>query len=447
LSRDEIIQARDRSLAHLRGIFGDNSETVIAEKRYGFIDGLLKDTLKKPATEKVTTSHKIDRVLLHRIWGIPVFLGIMYGVFQFVFSAAAPLTGLIKASLSQLAETAAGVSPAWWGSLLGDGIIGGVGSVLSFVPNIFFLFIAISILEDCGYLARAAFVMDRAMHRVGLHGRSFIPLILGFGCTIPAVMACRTIENPRDRLTTMLVSPFIACGARLPIFVLLAGAFFPARAGLMVFALYVIGIGVAIITALIFRKTLLRGESGHFVMELPPYRLPTFVGTMVHMWERGKHFLKRAGTIILGAVVLIWFLGNMPWGIAYASAQSWLGRVGSFLAPVFIPCGFGQWPAVASLASGFFAKETVVGTLGAIFAVEEAVLGGTLTAQLGWTPLIAFAFMVFSLLYAPCVAAIGTMRSETRSWKWPWFSIIYSTGVAWIAATLTYQIGRVVIGG
>ena len=447
MSRDEIIQARDRSLAHLKGIFGDASETVIAEKRYGFIDGLLKDTLKKPATEKVTTSHKIDRVLLHRIWGIPVFLGIMYGVFQFVFSAAAPLTGLIKAGLSQLAETAAGVSPAWWGSLLGDGIIGGVGSVLSFVPTIFFLFIAISVLEDCGYLARAAFVMDRAMHRVGLHGRSFIPLMLGFGCTIPALMACRTIENPRDRLTTMLVSPFIACGARLPIFVLLAGAFFPARAGLMVFALYVIGIGVAIITALIFRKTLFRGESGHFVMELPPYRLPTFVGTMVHMWERGKHFLKRAGTIILGAVVLIWFLGNMPWGIAYASAQSWLGRVGSFLAPVFIPCGFGQWPAVASLASGFFAKETVVGTLGAIFAVEEAVLGGTLTAQLGWTPLIAFAFMVFSLLYAPCVAAIGTMRSETRSWKWPWFSIIYSTGVSWIAATLIYQIGRVVIGG
>jgi ferrous iron transport protein B len=446
LSRDEIIQARDKSLAHLRGIFGDDSETVIAEKRYGFIGGLLKDTLKKPLAEKVTTSHKIDRVLLHRIWGIPIFLGIMYGLFQFIFNAAVPLTDLIKAGLGRLAEIAAGVSPAWWGSLLGDGIIGGVGSVLSFVPNIFFLFIAISILEDCGYLARAAFVMDRAMHRVGLHGRSFIPLVLGFGCTIPALMACRTIENPRDRLTTMLITPFIACGARLPIFVLLAGAFFPARAGLVVFALYVIGIGVAITTALIFRKTLFRGESGHFVMELPPYRLPTFIGTMVHMWERGKHFLKRAGTIIFIAMVFVWFLGNMPWGTEYASAQSWLGRVGSFLAPVFTPCGFGQWPAVASLISGFFAKETVVGTLGAIFAVKEGVLGGALTAQLGWTPLIAFAFMVFSLLYTPCVAAIGTIRSETHSWKWPWFSIAYSTGLAWIAATLIYQIGRVVIG-
>ncbi|MEJ2047188.1 MAG: ferrous iron transport protein B, partial [Dehalococcoidia bacterium] len=339
MSRDEIIQAIDRSRAHLRGIFGDDSETVIAEKRYGFIDGLLKDVLTKPATEKVITSHKIDRVLLHRIWGIPIFLGIMYGLFQFVFNAAAPLTDLIKAGLSQLAETAAGASPAWWGSLLSEGIIGGVGSVLSFVPNIFFLFIAISILEDCGYLARAAFVMDRAMHRIGLHGRSFIPLVLGFGCTIPALMACRTIENPRDRITTVLISPFIACGARLPIFVLLAGAFFPARAGLVVFALYVIGIGVAIITALIFRKTLFRGESGHLVMELPPYRLPTLIGTMVHMWERGKHFLQRAGTIIFAAMVFVWFLGYMPWGVEYASAQSWLGRVGSFLAPVFIPCG------------------------------------------------------------------------------------------------------------
>jgi ferrous iron transport protein B len=446
LSRDEIIQTRNRSLTHLRGIFGDDSETVIAEKRYGFIDGLLKDTLKKPLAEKATTSHKIDRVLLHRVWGIPIFLGITYGLFQFIFNAAAPLTDLIKAGLGRLAELAAGVSPAWWGSLLGDGIIGGVGSVLSFVPNIFFLFITISILEDCGYLARAAFVMDRAMHRVGLHGRSFIPLVLGFGCTIPALMACRTIENPSDRLTTMLISPFIACGARLPIFILLGGAFFPARAGLVVFALYVIGIGVAITTALIFRKTLFRGESGHFVMELPPYRPPTFIGTIVHMWERGKHFLKRAGTIIFIAMVFVWFLSNMPWGIEYASAQSWLGQVGSFLAPVFSPCGFGQWPAVASLISGFFAKETVVGTLGAIFAVEEGVLGGTLTAQLGWTPLISFAFMVFSLLYTPCIAAIGTIRSETHSWKWPWFSIAYSTGLAWIAATLIYQIGRVVIG-
>ena len=312
MSREEIIRAKDKSIGHLRGILGDEAETVIAGERYGFIGGLLKDTLKKPRVEKATTSDKIDRVLVHRIWGIPIFLGIMYGMFQFIFTLSGPLMGLIDTGFGNLAGMAEGISPAWWGSLLGDGIIGGVGSVLSFVPPIFLLFIAISVLEDCGYLSRAAFVMDRAMHRVGLHGRSFIPMILGFGCTIPAVMACRTIENPRDRLTTMLVTPFMSCGARLPIFVLLAGAFFPARAGLVVFAMYLIGIGVAIFSAWMLRKSLFAGESGHFVMELPPYRLPTVRGAVIHMWERGKHFLKRAGTIIFIAVVVVWLLASLP---------------------------------------------------------------------------------------------------------------------------------------
>ena len=446
MSHEDIIRAKNKSLAHLKHILGDDSETVIAGERYGFIGGLLKDTLKKPAVEKVTTSDKIDRVLVHHVWGIPIFLGIMYGMFQFVFTASAPLMDLIDGGFGNLAEMAAEVSPAWWGSLLSDGIIGGVGSVLIFVPPIFLLFVAISILEDCGYLARAAFVMDRAMHRIGLHGRSFIPLILGFGCTIPAIMACRTIENPNDRLTTMLVSPFIACGARLPIFVLLAGAFFPANAGLVVFAMYVIGIVIAIITALIFRKTLFRGPSGHFVMELPPYRLPTFTGVVVHMWERGKLFLRRAGTIIFAVVVLVWFLGSMPWGVEYASAGSALGKIGSFVAPVFVPCGFGQWQAAASLVFGFLAKEVVVGSMGAIFAVEEGGLGGALAA-LGWTQLVAFSFMVFALLYVPCVATIGTIRSETHSWKWPWFSIAYTCAIAWVISAIIYQVGRVVIGG
>lgn len=447
MSREDIIQAKNKSINHLRGIFGGGAEAAIAGERYGFISGLLKDILKKPPTEKFTTSDKIDRVLVHRVWGIPIFLGIMYGVFQFVFTASAPLMDLIDAGFGSLAEMVAGVSPAWWGSLLSNGIIGGVGSVLIFVPSIFLLFVAISILEDCGYLARAAFVMDRAMHKIGLHGRSFIPMILGFGCTIPAIMACRTIENPKDRMTTMLVTPFMSCGARLPIFVLLAGFFFPADAGLVVFAMYMIGIGVAILSALLFRKRLFRGESGHFVMELPPYRLPTFISVVTHMWERGRLFLKRAGTIIFAVVIVVWVLASLPWGVEYASAGSALGQMGSAIAPVFIPCGFGQWPAAASLVFGFLAKEVVIGSMGAIFAVREGGLGGALVTQLGWTPLIAFAFMVFSLLYVPCVAAIGTIRSETNSWKWFWFSIIYTTGVAWIAATLIYQIGRVVIGG
>ena len=446
MSREEIIRAKDKSIGHLRGILGDEAETIIAGERYGFIGGLLKDTLKKPRVEKATTSDKIDRVLVHRIWGIPIFLGIMYGMFQFIFTLSGPLMGLIDTGFDNLAGMAEGVSPAWWGSVLSDGIIGGVGSVLIFVPPIFLLFIAISVLEDCGYLSRAAFVMDRVMHRIGLHGRSFIPMILGFGCTIPAVMACRTIENRKDRLTTMLVTPFMSCGARLPIFVLLAGAFFPARAGLVVFAMYLIGIGVAIFSAWMLRKSLFAGESGHFVMELPPYRLPTVRGAVIHMWERGKHFLKRAGTIIFAAVVVVWLLASLPWGVEYASAGSALGQMGSAIAPAFIPCGFAQWPAAASLVFGFLAKELVVGSLGAIFAVGEAGLGGALISQLGWTPLVAFSFMVFSLLYAPCVASITTIRSEASA-KWAWFAIGYTCAVAWVAATLIYQIGRVILGG
>ena len=446
MSREEIIRAKDKSIGHLRGILGDEAETIIAGERYGFIGGLLKDTLKKPRVEEATTSDKIDRVLVHRIWGIPIFLGIMYGMFQFIFTLSGPLMGLIDTGFGNLSGMADGVSPAWWGSLLGDGIIGGVGSVLSFVPPIFLLFIAISVLEDCGYLSRAAFVMDRVMHRIGLHGRSFIPMILGFGCTIPAIMACRTIENRKDRLTTMLVTPFMSCGARLPIFVLLAGAFFPARAGLVVFAMYLIGIGVAIFSAWMLRKSLFAGESGHFVMELPPYRLPTVRGAVIHMWERGKHFLKRAGTIIFAAVVVVWLLASLPWGVEYASAGSALGQMGSAIAPAFIPCGFAQWPAAASLVFGFLAKELVVGSLGAIFAVGEAGLGGALISQLGWTPLVAFSFMVFSLLYVPCVASITTIRSEASA-KWAWFAIGYTCAVAWVAATLIYQIGRVILGG
>lgn len=430
----------------MRGILGDEAETVIAGERYGFISGLLKDTLKKPRVEKATTSDKIDRVLVHRIWGIPIFLGIMYGMFQFIFTLSGPLMGLIDTGFGNLAGMTEGVSPAWWGSLLSDGIIGGVGSVLSFVPPIFLLFIAISVLEDCGYLSRAAFVMDRVMHRIGLHGRSFIPMILGFGCTIPAVMACRTIENRNDRLTTMLVTPFMSCGARLPIFILLAGAFFPARAGLIVFAMYLIGIGVAIFSAWMLRKSLFAGESGHFVMELPPYRLPTVRGAVIHMWERGKHFLKRAGTIIFAAVIVVWLLASLPWGMEYASAGSALGQMGSAIAPVFIPCGFAQWPAAASLVFGFLAKEVVIGSLGAIFAVGEAGLGGALISQLGWTPLVAFSFMVFSLLYVPCVASIATIRSEASA-KWAWFTIGYTCAVAWVGATLIYQIGRAILGG
>ena len=446
MNRQEILRVKDRSIAHLRGVLGDDTETVIADARYGFISGLLKDVLKKPAIERLTLSDNIDKVVVNRWLGIPLFLAIMYGVFQFVFTLSAPFMDWIDGFFGWLGGYASGVSPDWLGSLLADGIIGGLGSVLIFIPPIFLLFIGIAVLEDCGYMARAAFVMDRVMHKVGLHGRSFIPMILGFGCNIPGIMACRTIENPKDRLTTILINPFMSCGARLPIFVLLAGAFFTAYQGLVVFSMYIIGIIVAIIMALVLRKSILKGPSGHFVMELPPYRLPTVTGVVVHMWERGRLFLIKAGTIIFGVVVLVWLLSSLPWGVEYASAESWIGQIGSFIAPVFAPCGFGQWQAGVSLIFGFLAKEVVVGTMGAIFAVEEGILGGAIAAQLGWTPLIAFAFMVFCLLYVPCVAAIGAIRGETNSWKWAGFAALYTTVVAWIAATLIFQIGRLFIG-
>jgi ferrous iron transport protein B len=279
------------------------------------------------------------------------------------------------------------------------------------------------------------------MHRIGLHGRSFIPLLLGFGCNVPAIMATRTIENPKDRLTTILINPFMSCGARLPIYVLLAGAFFPARAGTIIFTIYVLGIAIAIVSAFFIRRFVVKGPSGHFVMELPPYRLPTVKGVLIHMWERGWLFLKRAGTIIFAVVVLIWFLGSMPWGVEYGTEDSWLGDIGKTFAPVFAPAGFGQWQSSVGLIFGFLAKEVVVGAMGTLFGAEEDALGDTIASELGWTPLVAFGFMAFTLIYVPCVATVAVIKRETQSWKWTGFSVIYTTVIAYVAAVLIYQVG------
>jgi ferrous iron transport protein B len=442
---EDVLKLQQEAVAKLKSVYGSDADMVIADARYGFISGLLKDVLKKPPVERVSLSDKIDKIVVNRWLGIPIFLGLMYLVFQFVFTVATPFMDWIDAFFGWLAGYAANINPDWLGSLIADGIIGGVGSVLIFVPNIFLLFIAISLLEDSGYMARAAFVMDRLMHKIGLHGRSFIPMLLGFGCNIPGIMACRTIDNPKDRLITTLINPFMLCGARLPIFVLLIAAFFPAQQGLVMFSMYLLGIVIAILMAWIFRKTILKGESGHFVMELPPYRLPTFTGVITHMWERGQMFLRKAGTIILAAVVVIWFLSSMPWGVEYASADSWIGQIGGFFAPVFALAGFDQWQASASLIFGFLAKEVVIGAMGTMFAVEEGLLGDVLVTQLGWTPLIALSFMVFSLLYVPCVAALGAIRGETKSWKWTIFTAVYTTAVAWIMAVLVFQVGSLFV--
>ena len=294
----EIIATRDASLAHLKKIHGEDAETMIADARYGFISGLVKDVLVKPAVAKTTATDRIDRFILNRWLGIPLFLAILYGVFQFTFAVSAPLIDLIDVFFGWLAGLFAGLSPVWLNSLIEDGLFGGVGAVLSFVPIIFLLYVALSIMEDTGYMARAAFVMDRLMHKIGLHGRSFVSLILGFGCSVPAIMSTRTIENPRDRLVTILVTPLMSCGARLPVYALFAAAFFTANQGLVVFSMYAIGVVLAIGMAWLFRKRLVPGESGHFVMELPPYRLPTVTGVLTHVWDKTWAFISRAGTII-----------------------------------------------------------------------------------------------------------------------------------------------------
>ncbi len=429
----EILQVKDASLEHLRKVHGDDAETLIADARYGFISGLMRDVLRKPAVEKETATDKIDRIILNRWLGIPIFLLILYGVFQFTFVVSGPLINWINQGLDWLAAQVSGISPAWLSSLVSDGIIGGVGAVLSFVPVIFLLYIALSILEDTGYLSRAAFVMDRLMHRIGLHGRSFVTLMLGFGCTVPAVMSSRTIENPRDRLVTILVTPLMSCGAKLPVYALLAAAFFTAYQGLVVFSMYAIGVILAILLAWLFRKKLVSGESGHFVMELPPYRLPTVVTVLAHMWERGWAFLSRAGTLIFGAVVLIWMLN-------YFDVLEHIGRA---VAPIFSTAGFGQWESAVALVFGVLAKEAVVGAFGTLLAGAGASggIGNAIAAQLGWTPLVAFAFMTMILLYIPCVAALGTIKKETGSWKWTIFTISYTLVLGWVVATLIYQIG------
>ena len=446
MSSDDIFRARDGSLSHLRGIYGDEVESVIADGRYGFIGGLVKDVLKKPAIERRTLSDNIDKVVLNKWLGIPIFLAAMWLVFQiamplpeetfFRFSIVTPFMDWVDEGFGWLAGEAANISPEWLGSLIGDGIIGGVGSVLIFVPSIFLLFAALAVLEDCGYMARAAFVMDRLMHKIGLHGRSFIPMIMGFGCNIPAIMATRTIENRKDRMVTILVNPLISCGARLPIYVLLVAAFFTAHQGLIVLSLYVLGIALAILMAWIFRKTLFKGESGHFIMELPPYRMPTLRGVLIHTWERGKLFLTRAGTIIFAAVVLIWLLD-------YTGA---LEPIGKAIAPVFAPLGFGQWQAAVGLVFGFLAKEVVVGNMGVLFAGAEELggLGSVIGFELGWTAVTAYAFMAFCLIYVPCVATIGVIRRETNSWKWTGFAIAYTLALAWFVALLIYQIGSLI---
>ncbi|AAM25046.1 MAG: Ferrous ion uptake system protein FeoB [Caldanaerobacter subterraneus] len=432
----------------LEGIFGEDAEVVVADKRYGVISGIVKECVKKRSTpeERYTLSDRIDRIVTNKYLGIPIFLVAMWAVFEFTFALGNPLSDWIEMFFDWLGEVTASwllsiAAPDILISFIRDGIIAGVGSVLVFIPPIFLLFFAISVLEDSGYMARAAYVMDRFMTALGLHGKSFIPMLIGFGCNVPGIMATRTLENKEDRLVTILVNPLMSCAARLPVYVLFAGAFFAENQGLVVFSIYLLGIVLAVIMAKIFKKFLFKGKTAPFVMELPPYRVPTLKGLLIHMWERGSLFVRKAGTIILGVVVLVWILSSLPAGVEYASAESYIGRLGSAVAPILKPAGFGTWEAASALIFGILAKETVVGTLGVVYGAEGDALFEAIRQH--FTPLSAYAFMVMTLIYIPCVATIAAIRRETNSWKWTFFAIGYTLVLGWLMAVLVYQGGRI----
>lgn len=415
-------------------------QLVLADARYEIIGDILCEVYE-PGNAKWILSDMLDRVLLHRYLGLPIFLVTMWAMFNFTFQISAVFMEMITQLFLWFGFYTTQIPIPWLASLITDGLLSGVGFILTFVPPIFFLYLAISILEDSGYLSRAAFVMDRIMMKMGLHGRSFIPLLLGFGCSVAAVMASRTVDGRSNRFTTILVSPLMSCAGRLPIYILIAGVFFPTYAGTMVFLMYILGIVIAIVVSLIFKKVLFREESSSLIMELSQYQIPTVHGSFRHMWDRGLVFLKTAGTYLLIGALIMWVLSSFgPAGYGVPVESSFASMLGKFVEPIFMPLGF-SWQIVTALIFGFIAKEAVVQTLSIIYAVEGT---GTLAAALltSITPLTAFTLMVFVLLYIPCLATVGAVKKETGSWKWTLFSVVYQIILAYSIA-----LGVVVIGG
>lgn len=441
---ENILSELSAIKTHLKGILGKNHETIVSDRRHGLVSGVVKESVRRTSAIKEPVSDKIDRIVLNKYIAIPIFLAILFLVFQFTFTLSAPFSSIIAGIINSIGSAISSAladsnAPHWLPTLITDGIIGGVGSVIVFLPTIFVLFFLISILEDSGYLARVAYIMDSLMHKIGLHGKSFIPLILGFGCNVPGIMAARALDNKRDRTLTILMSPFMLCSARLPIFVLFVGAFFTKNQGLILFSLYLLGIIVAILTALLFNRIFFKGISSELIMELPAYRVPTLKGAVIHMWEKGKSFLQKATTYILAFTIAIWFLSSFPLGVEYASEDSLIGHLGKFLAPLFEPLGFGNWQTSIALLFGIAAKEVVIGSYATLYGVGESSLTGILQGI--FTPLSAISFMVLVLLYFPCVATIAVMKKETGSWKWTGLSIAYGLAVGWILAFITYHGG------
>ena len=481
-ARREILQQR----------YNEDPEIVLTDERYGFIAGIMKEVFTTSPRQRIDMSRNIDKVLTNRFVGFPIFLFFIWAMFQLTFTLGSYPMDWIDTGVGGLATLLGRTLPeSLLKDLLINGILAGVGSVIVFLPNILILFFGIALFEDTGYMSRCAFLMDKIMHLIGLHGKSFIPMLMGFGCNVPAIMAARTLESEKDRLLTILITPFMSCSAKLPVYIVLAGTFFGPRAGSVIFIIYLVGILIAVVSGRLFRTTLLRGADAPFVMELPPYRVPMLKSLLIHMWDRSKMFLRKMGGIILIGSIIIWALSAFPRTIRYSydypaamarleaayaqktanaapaekaaletqrqdrllelqramraeeTANSFMGMIGRAIAPVFAPIGI-DWRGGVSLLAGFVAKEIVVSTLGVLHAVDEEGSGALSEALIksGMTPLSAFSLMIFVLLYIPCIATVATIRRETNSFRWMFFSIGYTTLVAWIMSFIVYNGGR-----
>ncbi|MEG2163272.1 MAG: ferrous iron transport protein B [Bacteroidales bacterium] len=452
----EWCEIRNRAVKHIEGDLAEDIEGAITNQKYGFISGALKETFTPGNNNDIPATRIIDAFVTHKLWGFPIFFLLMFLMFYCTFSIGQYPQNWIAWIVEYLGNVVGKIMPA--GSLkdlIVDGVIGGVGSVIVFLPNIMILYTFISFMEDSGYLARAAFIMDKIMHRIGLHGKSFIPLVMGFGCNVPAIMSARTIESRSSRLITIMITPFISCSARLPIYILLIGSFFPANAGLVLFLFYIGGLLMAVITAKLMRQFMFKKDETPFVMELPPYRIPSMQTTITHMWDKCKQYLRKMGGLILIASITVWFLSYYPRPDnntatnASKTEQSYLGHIGKLCEPVVKPLGIG-WKGCVAILSGVSAKEIVVSTLGVLYSEgtdkplqSETSLSQKLQASKDFTPASALSFLVFILLYFPCIATLAAIKNEI-GWKWATASMIYNTAIAWFITYIIYNIALII---
>lgn len=442
----KILEVRNREKQRIREVMNEDSEQAITDAKYGFISGALRETFVDNHQDKERMTRVIDAIVTHRVWGFPIFFLFMFLMFEVTFVLGAYPQDWIESLVNVIGTFISNnMAEGPLKDLLIDGIIGGVGGVIVFLPNILILYLFISLMEDSGYMARAAFIMDKIMHKMGLHGKSFIPLIMGFGCNVPAVLASRTIENRKSRLVTILINPLMSCSARLPIYLLLVGVFFPHHASLVLLSIYSLGIILAVVMARLFSRFLVKGDDTPFVMELPPYRMPTSKAIFRHTWEKGAQYLRKMGGVIMVASIIIWVLGYFPrpsdsMDLAQQQENSYIGRIGKAIEPAIEPLGF-DWKLGIGILSGVGAKELVVSSLGVLYADDAEADETTLAQRLPITPLVAYGYMVFILLYFPCVATLAAIRQEAGGWKWAAFAAAYTTVLAWIMSFAVYQIG------